>query len=337
MRNNIFAVLVLALSLYLVNSQKPALLRTLPKTYPTDKVYGIIDLAVLPSSQKLISLSDSNQINIWNPDYGNWVLSIDPNKNVYLGDQLTSLTIVQNENIAAGSGNSNNIYVFDPFDGSLVNVITTNPNASLILTTLLYNKNLVSGNQDGSVAVFNADGSLWQTFKGHSQPISALVDLPSGYLLSGSEDSVIRIWDLSQGQATIVTSLYGHNAGVTVLSAFSIGNQPKLVSAGKDNKIFVWNTFSWSIEQTFVSSAGPANVVALLNGFLAYGDQAGNLVVLNPVNGKVQQKSALGSPISGLVQLNGPTQYGNNFNGQIAVALFGYPSFIQIWNPFAKK
>ena len=83
----------------------------------------------------------------------------------------------------------------------------------------------------------------------------------------------------------------------------------------------------------FLLYLGPASILDVLaNGLLAFGDQSGNLVILNPTSGKIEQKLQLGSEISGLVQMQHSTQYGIDVNGQVAVALFGYPSFIQVWN-----
>ena len=70
-------------------------------------------------------------------------------------------------------------------------------------------------------------------------------------MISGSNDSTIKYWDLSFGEH--IATLTGHTAGITFLLKFDFNT---LVSGSYDNTIRVWNLFFGNHLITFDSKNG---------------------------------------------------------------------------------
>ena len=84
--------------------------------------------------------------------------------------------------------------------------------------------------------------NLNNTNGGHSKAITALAVLPNqNYLASGSEDSLIKIWDLNNFSKLKYTfgNVDGHNW--TISSLISIANGGFLASSSWDSSVKVWN------------------------------------------------------------------------------------------------
>ena len=79
-----------------------------------------------------------------------------------------------------------------------------------------------------------------KTLKGHTDAVYALAFAPDGsFLVTGSFDTTVRLWDPKTGQQQKVLS--GHTTGVAALALSADGSQ--LASAGKsrDNTILLWD------------------------------------------------------------------------------------------------
>ena len=99
------------------------------------------------------------------------------------------------------------------------------------LTILSQNK-IAFSTQNNSIQVCGTNGSS-QILAGHTKRITALVELPNGFIASGSEDTKIRIWDLSNGICCGTLSI--HEKSITALAVLSNGS---LIS-GSDAEIFI--------------------------------------------------------------------------------------------------
>ena len=64
--------------------------------------------------------------------------------------------------------------------------------------------------------------------------------MPSGELVSGSEDKTIKIWDLESGNC--IKTLQGHTNIVRCIKLLPSG---ELVSSSDDNTINVWDLMSY--------------------------------------------------------------------------------------------
>jgi WD40 repeat protein len=82
------------------------------------------------------------------------------------------------------------------------------------------------------------DSPLLQTLVGHTDEILALEVTPdSQWLISGSEDHTIKVWDIATGQE--IYTLTGHTGSVLTLVLTSDGKQ--VISGSADHTIKVWS------------------------------------------------------------------------------------------------
>ncbi|MEM6838642.1 MAG: hypothetical protein AAF609_17525 [Cyanobacteria bacterium P01_C01_bin.120] len=127
-----------------------------------------------------------------------------------------------------------NIYTSRSYghDGS-VNAVAFSPDGQAI----------VSGSEDGTVRLWNLDGTPQGTpFQGHGNSVFAVAFSPDGQtIVSGSFDKTVRLWNLDgtpQG-----TPFQGHGDAVFAV-AFSPDGQT-IVSGSRDKTVRLWNGVGW--------------------------------------------------------------------------------------------
>ena len=119
-------------------------------------------------------------------------------------------------------------------NGGHINAITAL--ASISGSNVLF----ASGSADNTVKVWRVSGeggnvSLLQTFVGHSNWISTLLDLGNGLLASGSWDSTVKVWQIGVDQA--LATFQGHTNQVTGLS---LAGNTSLASVSADGTMRLW-------------------------------------------------------------------------------------------------
>lgn len=129
-------------------------------------------------------------------------------------------------------------------DRSLTATLKT-PNTDLTTVAMSPDgSQVISGGAD-TVTLWDAEGTLLKTFKGHQGPISALTFSSDGEIIaSGSDDQTIKLW---QKDGTLLTTLTGHQGSVTTLTFSSDGTT--FASGSADQTIRLWKT-----DGTFIKS-----------------------------------------------------------------------------------
>jgi len=74
------------------------------------------------------------------------------------------------------------------------------------------------------------------TLEGHTGPVRAIAVLPNGCVVSGSDDTTLRVWDVETAQT--VATLQGHESSVVAVAALSDG---RVASGSHDGLVAVWN------------------------------------------------------------------------------------------------
>ncbi|KAI9707713.1 MAG: hypothetical protein M1836_000675 [Candelina mexicana] len=85
------------------------------------------------------------------------------------------------------------------------------------------------------------NGNLLQSYKGHTNKdyrIRSCLGMGDAYVISGSEDGQIFVWDLLEGR--VVKKLQAHEGKVASMVAFNDGRGKEWVSAGGDGTVAVW-------------------------------------------------------------------------------------------------
>ena len=126
------------------------------------------------------------------------------------------------------------------------------------------------------VVPFQGDAQLWHvmsgqlvhTFKGHSSPISCLaVTQQSQYLLTGSEDTSIIVWDMKE--FTLKLRIQEHIAPVLCLT--SALKNSVIVSGGEDSRIIATSLLTGDVLIKVDHHRGPVNSILV--------DSAGEILV----------------------------------------------------------
>jgi WD40 repeat protein len=100
---------------------------------------------------------------------------------------------------------------------------------------------LLSAGHDGTIRVWPRQGDGWsqeaRVLSGHLQAVDQLALLPGGrFLVSGSYDQTVRVWDLEQGTSQV---LAGHGHNVTGLAIADGGRA--VLSSSLDGTVRVWD------------------------------------------------------------------------------------------------
>jgi WD40 repeat protein len=96
---------------------------------------------------------------------------------------------------------------------------------------------LASASYDNTVKLWNRDGELIRTLKGHTDSLAHVRFSPTGQVLATSTwDNRIQLWRLDD---TLIKSLEGHTERVTNLNWSNDGKA--LASASQDQTVIIWN------------------------------------------------------------------------------------------------
>lgn len=153
----------------------------------------------------------------------------------------------------------------------------------------------------------NGDAQLWHvmsgqlvhTFKGHSNPISCLaVTQQSQYLLTGSEDTTIIVWDMKE--FTMKIRICEHIA--SVLSLTPALNNSVIVSGGEDSRIIATSLLTGQVLMKVDHHRGPITALRVdaAGEVLVSGSADGNVCLWSLENFKLLNIITLPSPVNTL-------------------------------------
>ncbi|CAL6102178.1 Pentapeptide_repeats-containing protein [Hexamita inflata] len=112
--------------------------------------------------------------------------------------------------------------------GSLVDCVVFDKRSQLI----------ASGDGKKHVKIWNKNGKLIKTLKGHEEQVTSLAFcLNQNYIVSGSDDKTIIMWDISQEK--IVKTFQGHTSAINCVAVSPDGKS--MVSGSCDTTAKVWD------------------------------------------------------------------------------------------------
>ncbi len=161
----------------------------------------------------------------------------------------------------------------------------TNLNNGIYSLVQVSNRNIACGLNDGRIIILShIDLSLIRAFNAqHSQRVYSLANLKNGYLVSGSTDTNIKIWDHSTG--TLIKTLTDHIEVVVIVKVLSNND---IASGSEDNTVRIWDSSTGLNKLTFSQHTADVNdLTELSNSKIASVDQSGNMKIWNYLNGSV--------------------------------------------------
>lgn len=141
-----------------------------------------------------------------------------------------------------------------------------------ITSFLILSNRVIFGYSNGEIDILNAKTQEWEAYKEHKSAVTSLVYF-NGMLISGSEDSTIRVQDLETRKHLHI--LKKHTSAITSLK---IVNQT-LISTSLDGSFRYWDTKKWSCKDAFEENEkNPITTLAVTNKQLVMGTEKGILV-----------------------------------------------------------
>ncbi|KAI0902023.1 WD40 repeat-like protein [Annulohypoxylon nitens] len=113
--------------------------------------------------------------------------------------------------------------------------------------------------------------------------------LPPRYMLTGSLDATMRLWDTATGKSP--RTFFGHVEGIWGLAADSL----RYVTSANDATVKVWDARTGKCERTFAGHAGPVTCVGLSDSRMASGSEDGE-VRLYSFEGELSEVEEFGTP-----------------------------------------
>ncbi|KAF2453987.1 putative E3 ubiquitin ligase complex SCF subunit sconB [Lineolata rhizophorae] len=95
--------------------------------------------------------------------------------------------------------------------------------------------------------------------------------LPPRYMLTGSLDNTIRLWDVARGRC--IRTFFGHLEGVWALA----GDTLRFVSGAEDRMVKVWDPQTGRCDRTFTGHTGPVTCLGLSDSRLVSGSEDGDV------------------------------------------------------------
>ncbi len=189
--------------------------------------------------------------------------------NLAIGAAATAVAVSPDQNVLAVAGADNQIRLLDANDGRLIRSLAGHSDTITSLRFSSDGRRLFSGSLDQTVRCWQlADGNLYSMIETPAgiwaielvnleQPTAAMPTV-SQRLVTGHDDKIIRVWELS---GTELGQLTGHSQPLTALVADS-QRAFHLYSGSLDGSIRHWNIDTGKVVQQF-NHGGPVTAIAV--------------------------------------------------------------------------
>lgn len=119
---------------------------------------------------------------------------------------------------------------------------------------------LVSGGKDGQMKTWDVrSGQLTSTKHGHLGEVTALAHSPDGkWLASAGKNGLVRVWNRKNWESYSI-----HDAAKKVFSLTFTHDSQKLIAAGSDRAVRIWDVLSGNLDHVLTGHNGMVHAVAL--------------------------------------------------------------------------
>ena len=217
--------------------------------------YAINCLTVF-RDKRIVGGSYDATLRVWNADTGEYIGSLEGHT-----DWLRCLAVLSDQHIISGSRDTT-IRVWDPDTGECMRTLTGHTD-SVNCLAILPDGHIVSGSSDETIRIWDVDTSDclkqiktrtgWRRWlfslinmimgEGVAEiiargigPINCLAILHDKSIVSGSDDGIVRVWDVDTEKC--LQKLKGHTGSVNCLTVLQNGY---IVSGSDDSTIRIWD------------------------------------------------------------------------------------------------
>ncbi|MAE65127.1 MAG: hypothetical protein CMJ18_12725 [Phycisphaeraceae bacterium] len=221
----------------------------------------------------------SGRVVVWRVRDGRRVIEVGDERDTVLAADISA----DQTQVALG-GPGRLVKVFDTSDGEMLHAIKKHTNW---VTALAYSPDgvlLASGDRNGGLVVWESySGGEFHTLGGHGGTVTALGwRSDSNVLASAGEDGTIRLWEMFNGKQ--VKKWNAHDGGVL---SMHYGQDGRIVSAGRDRRIKLWNA-EGKLQREWTEFNDLALQAALSHdgSHVIGGDWHGQVIAWNAADGK---------------------------------------------------
>ena len=188
--------------------------------------FGILKMNTLPKKKRLVTCSQDRTIRISDLESNRCIRSLDEH-----ADQVFCLEKIS-ENVFASGSFDKTIKIWDVNTNNCIRTLSGHQHGVTSLTGLS-SKTIASGSHT-EIKIWNIDdGTCIQTLTGHTDWVRCIVRMPNGNLISCSDDSTIKMWDLAQSVCAKMLNMHANYL-------FLLPNG-HLASGSDEGKIHIWN------------------------------------------------------------------------------------------------
>jgi WD40 repeat protein/uncharacterized caspase-like protein len=183
----------------------------------------ITDLRFTTDGQILASASAGGTVKLWQTKDGRLLKT-------YTGQDINSIALSNNAKTLVLATTDGAIALRSIVDGTIKATIPT-PDKQIVRISLSPSgETVAAANNDGTIAIWDAKGTLLTTLKGHNAPVLSLNFSPDGQtLISGSADLSVRLWQIDRVEHQAIAS-----------DTMSVSPDGKFLATAKDGIIQIW-------------------------------------------------------------------------------------------------
>jgi WD40 repeat protein len=146
----------------------------------------------------------------------------------------------------------------------------------------LLDRRIVSGSDDRTLKIWNLQtGKCDITFRGHSDCVSCVAELPDGRIVSGSCNGILKIWNVQTGKCDITFEEHDH--WIICIAVLPDG---RIVCGSNGGILKIWNVQTGEYDNTFEGHNASVCVAVLPDGRIVSGSLDKTIKIWNPQTGK---------------------------------------------------
>ncbi|XP_058836478.1 protein qui-1 [Topomyia yanbarensis] len=204
-----------------------------------------------PNCEYVASGSEDKTVNVWSLALGTIAVTF-KGHNTF----VTSVTFMMDSRRIISADRDSSLFVWMADSGTILQTVQ-GPFKCLAVTNNM--KFAVCTNGDTSLRIWSLTREDEKFTVSHSAEITCFViTADSLYLISGSKDMSLKVWQASGGKLAQV--LVGHTDAVTCV-AVSVTNKSQVISGSKDSNLIIWDIHTGEEIHTLAGHLAPVSCV----------------------------------------------------------------------------